>query len=64
MSTFTSRLDAATKQRLEFVHTGFYSSASIPMHARISLHGSYSFVVVIVKGMADEISGSMTFGSG
>lgn len=32
--------------------------------ARAYRCSSYSFVVVIVKGMADEISGSMTFGSG
>lgn len=51
-----------TKQRLEFVHTGFYS-----LHQYRCVHAyrcsSYSFVVVIVKGIADEITGSMTFGS-
>lgn len=33
-----SALEAATKQRLEFVHTGFYSSAPVSMRARISVH--------------------------
>lgn len=39
VSTYTSRpsLEATTKQRLEFVHTGFYSSASVSMRARISV---------------------------
>lgn len=48
---YISPESGSTKQRLEFVHTGFYSSASVSMRARISVHDSYSFVVVIVKGM-------------